>query len=441
MSRSGVAWVRAGARSAALMLALLLFAGCSPTSSPRPRASSPPASAAGDLASATPSTETPVPTATPFPYVYPTPQLPPPNAIETMKMLTAESGWAQRRLDGSILHTTQGVQHWLVATPQLAAGERIVAVAFVGAGSARILAAGGLSPNPDAPPVSMTFTSWATDDGGTRWSRGGSFRVVQDPGGAWQGALDFVNLDDGWFSSNQDDTDASLGTTLFRTVDGGAHWEQVAHVEPAPTSSPGSTTCYAQPTATFASPTTGWLTGGGCATAQFEVTHNGGTTWSPQPIPLLSTPYLGLESPIFFTSEDAVMLGTPPSEQPGVVVYLTLNGGRSWTAHAAPGIAPHAVDFINADDICLLSSDTMNAGFAAGLYVTHDGGQIWGTLQPLDNGPLPGGLDFNGSILDFVSPTMGWTDTFIGEGDGILQTTDGGHTWRPVTVQITGTSG
>ncbi|MHB8537570.1 MAG: WD40/YVTN/BNR-like repeat-containing protein [Candidatus Dormibacteria bacterium] len=353
-------------------------------------------------------------------------------------MLTAETGWAQRSLDGTVLHTTQGVQHWLVATPQLSEGQRIVAVAFVGASGARALTAGGLSSNADAPPVSMTFTSWATDDGGTRWSRGGSFSVVQDPGLSWQGALDFVNADDGWFSANQDDTAASLGTTLFRTVDGGVQWEVVAHLVPTP--SPGSTTCYTQPTATFASPTTGWLTGGGCATAQFEVTHNGGTTWSPQPIPLLSTPYLGLESPTFITSQDGVMLGTPASEA-GVVVYLTLNGGRSWAARDAPGSSPHAVDFINADDIWLLSSDTMNAGFAAGLYVTHDGGQLWSTLQPLDSGPPPpGGFDFNGSILDFVSTTLGWTDTFIGNGNDILQTADGGHTWKRVTVQITGSS-
>ncbi len=86
-----------------------------------------------------------------------------------------------------------------------------------------------------------------------------------------------------------------------------------------------------------------------------------------------------------------------------------------------------------------LGSDTLNAGFAAGLYVTHDGGQIWSTLQPLDNGPPPsGGFDFNGSILDFVSTTLGWTDTFTGDADDLLQTMDGGHTWKRVTVQITG---
>ena len=132
--------------------------------------------------------------------------------------------------------------------------------------AARVLTAGELSSNADAPPVSMTFTSWATDDGGARWLRGGILSVVQDPGSSWQGFLDFVNPEDGWFSANEDDIDTSLGTTLLRTVDGGAHWGEVAHLTQS-SISPGAVPCYAQPTATFCliSPTTGWLTGGGWA--------------------------------------------------------------------------------------------------------------------------------------------------------------------------------
>ncbi|MGA8417476.1 MAG: hypothetical protein WB808_12750 [Candidatus Dormiibacterota bacterium] len=379
-----------------------------------------------------PATPTPANSSTPVPYVYPTSPRPPANSIDGLTMFTADTGWAQRSLDGAVLHTTRGVHHWLVATPQLPVGQQIVAVAFVNADSARVLTAGGLSSNADAPAVTMTFISWATDDRGSRWSRGGSFSVVQDPGSSWQGALDFVNRDDGWLSANEDDTAASLGTTLFRTFDGGTHWMEVAHLGPA------SSTCFAQPTATFISPTTGWLTGGGCAAAQFEVTHDGGATWAPQRIPLLSTPYLGLESPTFITSLDGVMVGTVPSPE-SVIVYVTDDGGKNWIPHAAPGDWPHAVDFIGSKDGWLLSSDTMNAGYAAGLYVTHDGGHTWATLRALDGGAIPaGGTQLNGSILEFVSPTLGWTDTdtFAGNGDVLLQTTDGGRTWVPVSVQV-----
>jgi photosystem II stability/assembly factor-like uncharacterized protein len=348
-------------------------------------------------------------------------------------MLNADTGWAERSPDGAVLHTTRGVQHWSVATPQLPSGQHLVAVAFVSATSARALSAGGLSFDPDAAPVSVAFTSWATDDGGEQWSRGGGFSAVQDPGSSWQSSLDFINVDDGWFSANEDDVDPGLGMTLFRTVDGGAHWDQVATLEPAPTPL-GSVPCYTQPTAHFISSTTGWLTGGGCATAQFEVTHNGGVTWSPQSIALLGTPYLSLDNPTFMTSQDGVMLGIATGGNGGFV-YVTLDGGRIWTPHDTPELWPHAVDFLNANEGWLLSTNTMNAGFPAGLYVTDDGGQRWNTRQSI-NTVLPTNIVLNGSILDFVSPTLGWTDTFTGNGNDLLQTTDGGHTWRRVTVQI-----
>jgi hypothetical protein len=428
--------VRARIRSGLIATCVaVLLAGCSSTIS-HPRAT---ATAAPSPSPQPTQSVSSVATETPWPYVCPPQQAPSSNSIENLTMLSAQSGWAQQVVTGSVLHTTQGVEHWLLASPQLPDGQSIVAVAFISADSARVVTAAGLSCNEDAPPVPMTFTSWATSDGGTLWSRGGSFDVVQDPGLSWQGALDFVNLDDGWFSANQDDTDTSLGTTLFRTVDGGAHWEEIFHLVQSSDSPSGP--CFAQATATFISPTTGWLTGGGCASAEFDVTRNGGATWSRQPIPLLSTQYLGLSNPTFINSVDGFMLGLDPTEQPGVLVFVTFDGGRSWTAHAAPGIATDAAHF-NGEDGWLLDSDTLNTGYEAGLYVTYDGGRIWNTLQPLDHDrPSPEGFDFNGSILDFVSPSLGWTNTNTGVDDNLLQTTDGGRTWKLVPVQVSGSSG
>ncbi len=431
MSRSGIAGGQAGALWTALLLPLLLLAACGPGSPAAPPAPSNPG----------PSVPTPSSSTTPLPYGYPTPPPPPASSLSGLKMFNVSTGWAQRSLDQAVLHTTQGVQRWSVATPTLPPGQRIAATSYVSADSARVLAAGGVSSNPDAAAVTMTFNAWATDDGGAHWSRGGSFSLVQDPGLtlSWQDELDYVNAADGWFSGNVDGTDGSLGTTLFRTVDGGVSWKEMAHLPQSP-APPGGVPCYAEATATFASPTMGWLVGG-CAKANFEVTRNGGATWSPHRIPRLTTPYLGLENPTFITSWDGVMLGTVPRPE-SLVVYATLDGGQKWTAHPAPGQWPHALDFINTDDGWLLSSNTMNAGFPAGLYVTHDGGQTWSTLQALDYGAIPaGGTVLNGSILDFVSPTLGWTNSFTGDGNVLLQTTDSGHTWSPVDVQITGSSG
>ena len=119
----------------------------------------------------------------------------------------------------------------------------------------------------------------------------------------------------------------------------------------------------------------------------------------------------------------------------GGFVYVTLDAGRTWTPRDMPELSPHAVDFLNANVGWLLSTDTMDAGFPASLYVTDDGGQRWSTLQSI-NTVLPTNIVLNGSILDFVSPTLGWTDTFTGNGNDLLQTTDGGRTWQRVSVQV-----
>ena len=94
----------------------------------------------------------------------------------------------------------------------------------------------------------------------------------------------------------------------------------------------------------------------------------------------------------------------------GGFVYVTLDGGRTWTPHDTPELWPVAVDFLNTNEGWLLSTNTMNVGFPACLYVTDDGGQRWSTLQSI-NTVLPTNIVLNGSILDFVSPTLGWTYT------------------------------
>jgi hypothetical protein len=350
-------------------------------------------------------------------------------------MFSAAVGWAQSEADGVILHTTQGAENWTVATPALPAGQRIVAVACVDAESARLIAATRTSANEDAAPVEMTFTSWATDDGGSSWVEGGSFSVEQAPGLSWEGDLDYVDAQQGWFSANQDNVSTSLGMRLFGTDDGGTRWSEVAWIPPAPASPEA---CFGQPTATFLTPTTGWLTGG-CGPAAFEVTQDGGAGWTSQSLPGDAAGELDPQPPVFTSSQDGYMLA-PNDGGGGMYIYFTGDGGQSWTLRAAPQEWPHAADFIDADAGWLLSTDTMDAGYPAGLYFTEDGGQSWTTLQGLPFGVPPEGSTspLDGSVLDFVTPSLGWTTTFGGDASQLLQTQDGGQTWSPVTVTVSG---
>jgi photosystem II stability/assembly factor-like uncharacterized protein len=195
-------------------------------------------------------------------------------------------------------------------------------------------------------------------------------------------------------------------------------------------------TCFAQATAAFASPTTGWLSQGCRPAVDFDVTHDGGSTWAPQALPDTGAGLPSLGSPAFTSGQDGVMLA-PAAGGGALFLYVTDDSGESWIPHAAPGEWPHAVDFIDANNGWLLSTDTMDAGYPAGLYVTHDGGQSWTTLRAIDDGPpSEGTVELNGAELDFVTPTLGWTNTFSGTGDTLLQTTDGGLTWVPVSVQV-----
>jgi hypothetical protein len=66
--------------------------------------------------------------------------------IINLHMFTPAVGWAQRQSDGAILHTTNGVLRWGVAAPGIGT-EQIIAVAFVDADAARLLAA--VVPSPD----------------------------------------------------------------------------------------------------------------------------------------------------------------------------------------------------------------------------------------------------------------------------------------------------
>ena len=68
------------------------------------------------------------------------------------------------------------------------------------------------------------------------------------------------------------------------------------------------------------------------------------------------------------------------------------------------------------------------------LYVTTNGGQSWTKMAP--------GSSFkNVAQLDFVSSTEGWA--IGGQGKGarfLLKTVDGGKTWTPVTSTFSGLS-
>ncbi|MGC8489562.1 MAG: YCF48-related protein, partial [Clostridia bacterium] len=199
---------------------------------------------------------------------------------------------------------------------------------------------------------------------GVHWAREGA---VPGSDQYTMARLQFVDGEDG-FAWNSE--------TLWRTVDGGQHWN---------VASEASFTSVA-----FESPSLGLSTVNG----RVLVTRDGGLAWSPvlptSGIRFTSVSYAG--SATWFTS------GVTAS---GPIVERSLDGGVRWTVvlsgRTAPGFAAAYRAYLA----------TMNAG---------------ATFQPSLTG---------GSTVAFTSPTTGWLAAFDGGwlSTGMFYTDDGGQHW------------
>ena len=246
---------RRGVLAACLCLVALVASCASPTPHhyPRPTVETPTAPA--PLAP----TVSPIPSAS----AYPTPAAPPANLIGDLRMFSTSTGWAQRLVDGALLHSVRGVQRWKVASPRLPAGQVVTAVAYISADSARLLSAGSAVNQ-------TTVDSWTTENGGASWVKQGSFTIHRTVL-AGEGGLDFVDPEHGWWSvgtTAPTGNSEMTGMVLYRTVDGGNVWHQVAWTDfTVPGSGNIPANCRGLPPAailepaSFANASTGWITG------------------------------------------------------------------------------------------------------------------------------------------------------------------------------------
>ncbi len=125
-------------------------------------------------------------------------------------------------------------------------------------------------------------------------------------------------------------------------------------------------------------------------------------------------------------------------------LYVTTDGGSTWTVHPTPANQEQSVDFVDPGDGWLLmlnQEEVVNGVGESVLYTTRDGGRSWTLLQ--DSGPI--GTDLGslaGLELDFLNSAEGWAAPRLdGPGvpafsDELIQTSDGGSTWAVDVPQI-----
>ena len=353
--------------------------------------------------------------------------------VYDLKMYGAYQGWAWAG-GNNIMHTNSGVQQWTIVPPPI--GSQLIAgVAWAGANSARILTAPAVSLNELE--RTYTLTPWVTDDGGANWKEGHPFRVLLETGadptnGPVYADLDFVDPLHGWFFNSQG---PAVGAPIFidRTVDGGLHWSQVEMTPATGTAPRGALPVGCSPYGmTFLNVTTGWVAGSCGQATLFDVTHDGGVTWTPQSFPCINC---ALYPPQFSSRLDGEVFGGSGSYG----LFVTRDGGRTWNATASPpGNWP---DFVNAHDGFTMGL-TGNDNPSTVLWATTDGGNTW--RQAL-NGAIHGNGPVETSQLDFITPTTGWAVSIPVYSQPVSnpippqlwQTTDAGSTWTLITPTFT----
>jgi len=269
-----------------------------------------------------------------------------------------------------------------------------------------------IAPHPtDANTVYIAADSggvWKTTDGGTNWVPLTDQLSIMNHGAL---AIDPQNPNTVYAGTGAYQSGSS-GDGIFRSLDAGATWNQIATVAQVGNQ---ITEIVVHPTNSNTIHVTG--------SSGYYRSLDGGTSWSQR----LSGACTGLE--IHPTTPDTLYVGRVSQG-----VYRSINGGTSLTKLAGglplSGFGTVVMDISKSNPLVLYAG-LINGGSLQGLYRTADGGTTWTKKTATPNFPSPQG-DWNAYVG--VDPTneniayCGGVDSRYAVA-GIIKTTDGGDTW------------
>jgi len=152
-------------------------------------------------------------------------------------------------------------------------------------------------------------------------------------------------------------------------------------------------------------------------------TDDGGHTWAPV-TPELPDGAENFEFGIdreqmqFVSATDGFLIVRMSGDSTQTAVYVTRDGGDTWTL--TPTLIPEAgaSDILSADEVIIYNGEQF--------YVTHDAARTWATITP--------DIVFGDSFvtMDFIDPNSGWI-VILDANDhrSLYRTHDGGVTWSP----------
>ncbi|MBI5540112.1 MAG: S8 family serine peptidase [Bacteroidia bacterium] len=171
----------------------------------------------------------------------------------------------------------------------------------------------------------------------------------------------------------------------------------------------------------------------GAAVKEYTRTTNAGTTWTPGTINVTGS---FAPSNIVAMTDQKAWVGMYPTTGAGGKVYITTDGGTTWTGQGTTAMFSNSASFLNIahfynelEGYCM--GDPVSNVFE--IYTTSDGGLTW-TAVPSANIPVA------------LSGEMGWTGVYdafgnvswFGTNKGrIFKSTDKGLTWTVLTPGLT----
>jgi probable HAF family extracellular repeat protein len=345
--------------------------------------------------------------------------------IESMKLLTTDTGWAATR--NKLFWTTDGGASWKDITPRLNHKHQMVSsIFFLDTSTGWVLLS--CSDDRDISADNSCFVLASTADGGATWSvapekiaHAFSHERLEDgygfSGESW---LDFVDSQHGWeipdISTNSANPSAG---EMLRTVDGGKTW--------TPTKETPTSDHFI-----FVTPTDGWIAGG--KDQELFVTHDAGDSWTKVSLPATAgtQPNLGesLTLPVFKSEKEGFLcahysVGTVAGPYlTTLVLFVTTDGGKTWRLGRSLPRLPGTFVSAAAESFWVAVSSELRKTQKTELQLYTEG----------RDGKIAKNIAFVSSSgaamqLSFLSQDQGWLEM----SDRLLATKDSGGTWTDIT--------
>lgn len=344
--------------------------------------------------------------------------------INSIHMVSERLGWAiggLERASDHLFHTEDGGSTWRDVTPPEPRPEpgqpRKVAIgSFVSAQAAWALY------YPDTIETQPTqLRVWSTEDGGENWSASQPVELEFLGTNEFPPMMGFQDTQNGWLLARHGAAGMHRYPVYFlRTADGGQTWEMLS------TPAEGGLQSCRKSGLEFADNLVGWATVTDCPVTapELAVTSDGGRSWQSMPLPapvnrpeLFDTEICHAHSPQLLSPQHGALAVTCETGLKLNLVYITRDGGVTWSSHLYPG-----------GQLILLNQRTAYAFGDRKIYQSIDGGQNWEWVKT---------VEWEGQF-SFVSDLVGWAVARTGQAIALVNTTNGGQTWgllKPLTAQ------